>query len=298
MRKKDKKRIIGVSVIVLIFAVLFSLLFTIDYLFGYGIRAFRGVDQGQPYPIIFIHGHSSGPIDHKLMAEGFLEDGIISEDKGVFSTDDITAFCQGGWPADSAVDFEYYNDDQNKGIPSYASKLDEVVDFILRCSGSEKVILIGHSMGCIVAREFGRKEGYSKIDKIICTEGPNYGSPIASFIFLGDAGQLRPKGPFLKRLNSNEEECAFRGRIMNVASRELFENLLIRKVREQRDLDVCKSPSAESIVAPVETAFLANSINVEGVGCVHGTAGVIETPSVTSPKCEWAYDEIVGFIRE
>ncbi|MDA2929078.1 SBBP repeat-containing protein [Acidobacteria bacterium AH-259-O06] len=93
--------------------------------------------------------------------------------------------------------------DWRKDLRGAAQRLDQWVDVILEETGSEKVILISHSTGGLVARYYATVVGSSKVDKLIQMGTPNlgglvpyfalrFGLPRISFIkFFGEAEDLR-----------------------------------------------------------------------------------------------------------
>ena len=73
----------------------------------------------------------------------------------------------------------YKNTDDGSPRISYTDRLSTVVDNVLRATGASKVILIGHSMGGLVARAYTRwiPGGSDKVYKILTIGTPNSGIP-------------------------------------------------------------------------------------------------------------------------
>lgn len=79
-----------------------------------------------------------------------------------------------------------------------AKKIDEIRLQI----GVNKVNLVGHSMGGIIARNYVQlRGGAEKIDKIVCLGSPHQGSKLACFSFAPLGKVLIPGSDFLTRLN-------------------------------------------------------------------------------------------------
>ncbi len=79
-----------------------------------------------------------------------------------------------------------------------AKKIDEIRLQI----GVNKVNLVGHSMGGIIARNYAQlRGGADKVDKIVCLGSPHQGSKLATFTFAPLGKVLIPSTDFLTRLN-------------------------------------------------------------------------------------------------
>jgi len=75
------------------------------------------------------------------------------------------------------------------------------VDELRHSLGVEKVHLIGHSMGGIIARNFIQlRGGATKIDHCVCLGAPHAGSKLAPFTITNLGKVLVPNSDFLKRL--------------------------------------------------------------------------------------------------
>lgn len=77
------------------------------------------------------------------------------------------------------------------------------VDELRHRLGVNKVSLVGHSMGGIIARNYIQlRGGDTKIDRCICLGSPHHGSRLAPFSFSPLGKHLIPGSEFLQRLNS------------------------------------------------------------------------------------------------
>ena len=179
------------------------------------------------YPIIFIHGHLSyeksspeltinsfSALQQKFEDFGYINAGLINME------DDIP---DGEWgknfkPVSVRASY-YYITYYNLGvravevrktdsIENYAIRLKEIVDEVKRRTGSDKVIIIAHSMGGLVAREYLLLFGDESVDKLVTIGTPNYGiegaivqlCPI--FGSEKECEDMTKNSIFLKRLNA------------------------------------------------------------------------------------------------
>jgi triacylglycerol esterase/lipase EstA (alpha/beta hydrolase family) len=93
-------------------------------------------------------------------------------------------------------------------IELFAEQLDTKIDAILSATGAKHVVLVGHSMGGLVARAYLRRFGASRIARVITLGTPHHGSVLA-YMFPGRSlAQLRPGNSWLAELNRNENDAA------------------------------------------------------------------------------------------
>ncbi len=89
-----------------------------------------------------------------------------------------------------------------------AKKIDELRHQL----GVNKVHLVGHSMGGMIARNYVQlRGGHDKVDQLICLGSPHHGSKLATFSVDPLGKRLIPNSTFLQRLNSapTPEEISF-----------------------------------------------------------------------------------------
>lgn len=81
--------------------------------------------------------------------------------------------------------------------------LSKRIDELRHQLGVNKVHLVGHSMGGIIARNYIQlRGGESKVDKFVCLGSPHAGSRLATFSVSPLGKHLIPGSAFLHRLNS------------------------------------------------------------------------------------------------
>ena len=77
------------------------------------------------------------------------------------------------------------------------------VDELRHQFGVNKVHLVGHSMGGMIARNYVQlRGGAEKVDQLICLGSPHHGSKLATFSVTPLGKLLIPDSDFLRRLNS------------------------------------------------------------------------------------------------
>lgn len=74
----------------------------------------------------------------------------------------------------------YFPYDWRKDYITMDQKLDELIDLALRESGKDKVILMAHSTGGVVARNYLLRRGAAKVDQLITMGTPYIGSPVSA----------------------------------------------------------------------------------------------------------------------
>jgi len=93
-------------------------------------------------------------------------------------------------------------------IELFAEQLDAKIAAIRSATGADQVVLVGHSMGGLVARAYLRRFGGARIARLITLGTPHHGSVLA-YMFPGRSlAQLRPGNPWLIELNRSENDRA------------------------------------------------------------------------------------------
>jgi pimeloyl-ACP methyl ester carboxylesterase len=159
------------------------------------------------FPVILVHGHGGGPadfgplLDH-LAAGRARRDALYAAEADQLKPGDLPEACvvSAGYYRDSISGPLYDPDPSGNGTDamggcptqrsdgnagrypnSYVARLARIVDGVRRASGSDRVDLIGHSMGCLIGRAYARwlsdgaAGGKSKVRRILCLAGPHRG---------------------------------------------------------------------------------------------------------------------------
>lgn len=130
------------------------------------------------------------------------------------------------------------------GIEHFAGQLASRIDAVCGATGAERVTLIAHSMGGLVARAYLRRFGAERIAQLITIGTPHHGS-ILAWTFVGRClAQMRPGNPWLADINRAESAPA---------------PVPITSIRSRHD----------SMVAPQASAELACARNVALAGIGH-----------------------------
>ncbi|VVB78529.1 PGAP1-like protein [uncultured archaeon] len=162
-------------------------------------ETYRPIDNSNTnYPIIFVHGHSVSDTDSadysivtfKEFQEKLKSDSIY-EDKGILlpsaKQSDLEKGIWGKLDIPVSIRTTYYlgvydnrgvviGTEDNQEISVYADRLKVVVDTLKYYTGKDKVVIIAHSMGGLVSREYLRKYGNQDVDKLITLGTPNHGT--------------------------------------------------------------------------------------------------------------------------
>ena len=87
------------------------------------------------------------------------------------------------------------------GIDSYADGLARRIEKILTDTGAEKLVILAHSMGGLVARAYLRKHGANNVAKLITLGTPHHGTVMARLGAGENGRQMEPGSAWLQRLN-------------------------------------------------------------------------------------------------
>ena len=91
----------------------------------------------------------------------------------------LDAFLEGMGYVDGQTLF-YFPYDWRKDYISMDQALDDLVNLALQRSGKDKVILMAHSTGGVVARNYLLRRGTAKVDQLITMGTPYIGSPVSA----------------------------------------------------------------------------------------------------------------------
>ena len=153
------------------------------------------------------------------------------------------------------------------GIEHFAGQLAARIEAICAVTGAERVALIAHSMGGLVARAYLRRFGAARVEQLITIGTPHHGSMLA-YTFPGCClAQMHPGNPWLVELNREESGRA---------------PVPITSIWSRHD----------SMVAPQGSSVLRNAENIALVGIAHnallGEKAVVElvATEVVKPRGE------------
>ena len=85
-------------------------------------------------------------------------------------------------------------------IEHYVDPLARRIDEVLAQTGAERLLLVGHSMGGLVARRYLQRFGNARVAKLVTLGTPHHGSQLARIGAGENARQMRPHGDWLRAL--------------------------------------------------------------------------------------------------
>lgn len=124
-------------------------------------------------------------------------------------------------------------------IDDYAQQLEEAVRALLAACGSDKVVIVAHSMGGLVARAWLRRFGAARVARIITLGTPHHGTDLAHMGPGANARQMRRNAEWLAQL-----DAADRGQ------RHLFTSIYSFHDNIIAPQDSCHLPGARNIALP------------------------------------------------
>jgi triacylglycerol lipase len=133
------------------------------------------------------------------------------------------------------------------GIPVLAQRLGEEVEQLLRDTGADRVQLVGHSLGGIVARYYTQLlGGEDTVDTVITLSAPHRGT-YSSYLGVGPcAGELRPGSQLVRELEATARPGP------------------VRWISYYSDLDLLVTPAISAKLA--HPALRARNIKVRDTG--------------------------------
>ncbi|MFA7279491.1 MAG: alpha/beta fold hydrolase [Sterolibacterium sp.] len=93
-------------------------------------------------------------------------------------------------------------------IDGYAEQVARSVDRLCSATGASQVILVGHSMGGLVARAYLRRYGEFRVSRLVTLGTPHHGSTLAHLGMGRNARQMTPGSAWLKELEQTPPSIA------------------------------------------------------------------------------------------
>lgn len=153
-------------------------------------------EQEELYPIIFLHGHAFNKdisaeysldafntLQDKLEQEGYVNGGAIS----LYTTKNTPMGEWGVFKTPMTLKVSYYYDifqtpenyvivqEKSESIDTYAVRFKEILDTVRYKTGRDKVVVVAHSMGGLVARRYVQIFGSDQIAKLVTVGTPHQG---------------------------------------------------------------------------------------------------------------------------
>lgn len=163
-----------------------------------------------PLPVLLVHGYGCNggywaPLRALLRREGIRHD---------------------------AVDLEPFT----ASIDDFIEPVEQGVRRLLAATGAPQVVIVGHSMGGLVARAWLRRHGPDNVARIVTIGTPHHGTALAGFGIGENALQMRRDSAWLAQLNG--DDSAFRPVLTSIWS--WHDNIIAPQ-------DSCRLPGAKNI---------------------------------------------------
>jgi pimeloyl-ACP methyl ester carboxylesterase len=85
-------------------------------------------------------------------------------------------------------------------LDDYVAQLDRAVQRLLAATGAPRIVIVGHSMGGLVARAWLRRHGAQNVARIITVGTPHHGTGLASLGIGANARQMQQGSAWLAQL--------------------------------------------------------------------------------------------------
>jgi len=132
-------------------------------------------------------------------------------------------------------------------IDDYAQQVEQAVQRLRTACGSERVVIVAHSMGGLVARAWLRRFGARHVARVITLGTPHHGTDLASFGVGHNARQMRRDAAWLAELEAGDR-----------AHRALFTSIYSHH---------------DNIIAPQDSCHLPGARNLAFTGIGHVALG-------------------------
>lgn len=163
--------------------------------------------------------------------------------------------CNGGYwaPMSMMLDRERIShatvslEPMTASIDAYPEQVHHAVEALRKATGADKVAIVAHSMGGLVARAYLRRHGAAHVARVITLGTPHHGTGLASFGVGSNAKQMRLSGEWLSQLEADD--------------------------REQRSLFTSIYSYHDNIIAPQSSCHLPGAKNIPFGGIGHVALG-------------------------
>lgn len=205
-RKKHCKYVVIMFLTLLIglFSTIQSLART-DYLAQENWEKIFASEKVVDYPIVFVHG-IGGHVGHweqameTMVGSDYYEMRYYEDDTiyhNYFFDEPEYWLWSVSYYTMNPIEESFFGD-----LTLYAKRLQKMIDLIKKMTGHQKVVLISHSMGGLVARKYMTldRKSWNSVHKILTVGTPNEGVG-TSIPIVGQLEDLRKDSDFIKELN-------------------------------------------------------------------------------------------------
>ncbi|AIT59965.1 lipase [Corynebacterium doosanense CAU 212 = DSM 45436] len=184
--------------------------------------------EGRPWPVILVHGTGDTPGVYQEMAHELRGD---------------------GW----AVFAPGYGQRATRPLQESAHNVGAYIDAVLKETGAEKAIVVGHSQGGLVVRYWMRFHGgAAKVHHLVCLATPNHGTTMGGVI-----------SPLIKsKLAEDLVDSLVKSWFGPAGFQQVIGSPFIEALNDGGDLDeevegyTCIATRSDSVIQPPETCFL------------------------------------------
>lgn len=164
------------------------------------------------YPIVFVHGIAAGHEKWREVGKNYGRDNYFEMKIGAHGT--ITDDYKGKATDRQIWNVSYYTDKPidegwNGNLERYSQRLELMIEKIKFYSKSDKVIIISHSMGGLIARRYMTMniDNYNSVYKIVTVTTPHIGEKIIPHDLVGgQVKDLSKSSEFIEKLNKKWTE--------------------------------------------------------------------------------------------
>lgn len=182
----------------------------------------------RPWPVILVHGTGDTPGVYQEMAYELRGD---------------------GW----AVFAPGYGQRATRSLQESAHNVGAYIDAVLKETGAEKAIVVGHSQGGLVVRYWMRFHGgAAKVHHLVCLATPNHGTTMGGVI-----------SPLIKsKLAEDLVDSLVKSWFGPAGFQQVIGSPFIEALNDDGDLDeevegyTCIATRSDSVIQPPETCFL------------------------------------------
>jgi len=104
-------------------------------------------------------------------------------------------------------------------LEAFADELGRHIERIVAETGQPRVVLVGHSMGGLIARSYLLRHGTHRVERLVTLGSPHHGTVLARLGAGTNARQMQRGSAFLERLERDEAKAGSRVPILSIYSR-------------------------------------------------------------------------------
>lgn len=255
----------------------------------------------QSYPLILIHGHaltsvtspeaalhSFSKIQYQLENEGYVNVGELN-DYPIKSWQEVQGpiSVRASYYFLSYAEFGQYQFHSKKyeSIENYAIRLKEIIDDVKVKTGSDKVVILAHSMGGLVTRQYLAIFGEDDVEKAILIATPNNG-------VIGAAKQLCSLTGADRECEEMAQGSVFLGRLNQFVPTQTKIYTVVGKGCSMNGLEADGVVTLDSVLLPY-----ANNTIVEGT-CSDALNSEMHKALIDPDEYPIVYERIVEILEE